>query len=44
MQKEAKVTNIQGDGMFNDLYKFDIELDNGESGKVYKKGIMLECK
>ena len=37
MQKEAKVTNIQGDGMFNDLYKFEIELDNGDSGKVYKK-------
>mgnify|MGYP003148239166 CR=1 FL=1 len=38
MQKEAKVTNVQGDGMFKDMYKFDIELDNGDSGKVYKKG------
>ena len=38
MQKESKVTNVQGDGMFNELYKFDIELDNVESGKVYKKG------
>jgi hypothetical protein len=37
MEKEAKVTKVQGDGMFNDLYKFELELDNGDSGKVYKK-------
>ena len=37
MQKEAKVTNIQGDGMINDLYKFEIELDNGDSGIRYRK-------
>jgi hypothetical protein len=37
MEKEGKITNIQGDGTFNDLYKFEIELDNGDSGKIYKK-------
>jgi hypothetical protein len=35
--KTAKVVSVKGDGTFNDLYKFDVELDNGDNAKMYKK-------
>ncbi len=34
---KSKVKKITGDGSWNDLYKFEIELDNGDIGKLYKK-------
>ena len=34
---KSKVKKITGDGTWNDLYKFEIELDNGDIGKLYKK-------
>ena len=36
--KTAKVTNVQGSGTFKELYVFEIQLDNGDTGKIYKKG------
>ena len=35
--KTAKVKNIQQDGKFKELFKFEVELDNGESCSLYKK-------
>ena len=34
---KAKVKSIKGDGKFKELFKYEIELDNGEFGKIYKK-------
>ena len=36
--KTAKVTNVQGSGTFKELYVFELQLDNGDTGKIYKKG------
>jgi len=36
--KTAKVTNVQGSGKFKEFYVFELQLDNGDTGKVYKKG------
>ena len=35
--KTAKVTNVQGSGTFKELYVFELQLDNGDAGKIYKK-------
>ena len=35
--KNSKVKNVQGSGMFKELYVFEIELDNGDIGKIYRK-------
>ena len=35
--KNSKVVNVQGSGMFKELYVFEIELDNGDIGKIYRK-------
>ena len=34
---KAKVKSIKGDGKFKDMFKYEIELDNGEFGKIYKQ-------
>ena len=36
--KTAKVTNVQGSGTFKELYVFELQLDNDDTGKIYKKG------
>ena len=36
--KTAKVTNVQGSGTFKELYVFELQLDNNDTGKIYKKG------
>ena len=36
--KTTKVTNVQGSGTFKELYVFELQLENGDSGKIYKKG------
>ena len=35
--KNSKVKNVQGSGMFKELYVFEVELDNGDIGKIYRK-------
>ena len=35
--KTAKVTNVQGSGTFKELYVFELQLENGDTGKIYKK-------
>jgi hypothetical protein len=35
--KNSKVVNVQGSGMFKELYVFELELDNGDIGKIYRK-------
>ena len=35
--KNSKVINVQGSGMFKELYVFEVELDNGDVGKIYRK-------
>ena len=35
--KTSKVKNIQGSGTFKELYVFEIEFENGDIGKVYRK-------
>ena len=37
--KEAKITaiNVPPQNKFKDLYKFDIKLDNGDSGTIYRQ-------
>jgi len=35
--KNSKVKNVQGSGMFKELYVFEVELDNGDVGKIYRK-------
>ena len=37
--KTGKVTNVQGSGTFKELYVFELQLDNGDTGKIYKKGL-----
>jgi hypothetical protein len=35
--KTAKVVSVTGDGTWKEFYKFEVELDNGDSGVMYKK-------
>jgi hypothetical protein len=35
--KNSKVVNVQGSGMFKELYVFEVELENGDIGKIYRK-------
>ena len=35
--KKAKITHIQGNGTWNDLYKFDVTMDNDDTGTVFSK-------
>jgi len=35
--KNSKVVNVQGSGMFKELYVFEVELHNGDVGKIYRK-------
>jgi len=35
--KNSKVVNVQGSGMFKELYVFEVELENGDVGKIYRK-------
>ena len=35
--KKAKITHIQGNGTWNDLYKFDVTMDNNDTGTVFSK-------
>ena len=35
--KTAKVVSVKGDGTWKEFYKFEVELDNGDSGVMYKK-------
>ena len=37
IMKTGKVTNVQGSGKFKELYVFELQLDNGDAGKIYKK-------
>jgi len=35
--KKAKITHIQGNGTWNDLYKFEVTMDNNDTGTVFSK-------
>ena len=35
--KKSVVKSVQGDGKFNDLFKFDVSFEDGTDGKMYKK-------
>ena len=35
--KKAKITNIQGNGTWSDLFKFDVTMDNNDTGTVFSK-------
>ena len=35
--KNSKVVNVQGSGMFKELYVFEVELENKDIGKIYRK-------
>lgn len=35
--KNSKVVNVQGSGMFKELYVFEVELENKDVGKIYRK-------
>ncbi len=35
--KNSKVKSIQATGNFKELYKFEVELDNGDIGTLYRK-------
>ena len=35
--KNSKVVNVQSNGTWKELYKFEVELDNGDVGKIYRK-------
>ena len=35
--KTAKVVSVKGDGTWKEFYKFEVELNNGDSGVMYKK-------
>lgn len=35
--KKAKITSVQGNGTWNDLYKFDVTMDNNDTGTVFSK-------
>ena len=35
--KNSKVVNVQGSGMFKEFYVFEVELENKDVGKIYRK-------
>jgi len=35
--KNSKVVNVQASGNWKELYKFEVELDNGDIGTLYRK-------
>jgi len=35
--KNSKVVNVQSNGTWKELYKFEVELDNGDIGALYRK-------
>ena len=35
--KKSVVKSVQGSGMFNDLYKFEVSFEDGTTGLMYKK-------
>jgi len=35
--KKAKITHIQGNGTWNDMFKFDVTMDNNDTGTVFSK-------
>lgn len=35
--KTGKIKAINGDGTWKDLFKFEVEIDNGDIGNMYKK-------
>ena len=37
MSKKSKVVNVQGAGDFKDLFVFEVEFENGDVGKIYRK-------
>ena len=37
MQKNSKIKNVTGDGNFKELLVFILELENGDTGKIYRK-------
>jgi len=37
MEKSSKLKNVQGNGTFNDLFKFEVEFEDGTNGIIYRK-------
>lgn len=37
MEKTSKLKNVQGNGTFNDLYKFEVSFEDGSNGILYRK-------
>jgi hypothetical protein len=37
MEKTSKLTSVQGNGTFNDLYKFELTFEDGTTGMLYRK-------
>lgn len=37
MQKNSTIKNVTGDGNFKELLVFILELENGDTGKIYRK-------
>ncbi|QDP64684.1 MAG: hypothetical protein Unbinned4585contig1001_48 [Prokaryotic dsDNA virus sp.] len=35
--KKSKVTNVQASGNFKELFVFEVEFENGDVGKLYRK-------
>jgi hypothetical protein len=35
--KTSKITNVQGAGTWNDLFKFEVSMENGDTGTVFSK-------
>lgn len=35
--KKAKITHIQGNGTWNDLFKFEVTMDNNDTGTVFSQ-------
>jgi len=35
--KKAKITHVQGNGTWNDLFKFEVTMDNNDTGTVFSK-------
>ena len=35
--KKAKITHVQGSGTWNDLFKFEVTMDNNDTGTVFTK-------
>ena len=35
--KKAKITHVQGSGTWNDLFKFEVTMDNNDTGTVFSK-------